>query len=311
MLELLALLCAATVSNAPKTLPQPQLFSPGVISGPASDGTPTFTPDGKTLFFTRSGTRIGTILESHRVGSGWSAPRIAPFSGEWNDQHAVMSPDGAFLVFVSTRPAPGESEHVAHLWRSERTPHGWGEPKHLPATVNIGPRIFAPSVAADGSLYFLSIGKGRTMRLYRSRFVGGAYQQAEPLPFSTDATADVDPEIAPDQSYLVFASAGRHGKDDTKEHLYIVFNERGTWGEIKPLRYEGDDANGGSTDNEPLLSPDGHTLYFSSDRSPGPPHLPRSRGEAEADLKRIEQWDNSNSNVWSIPFDAGSRQRAN
>ena len=34
--------------------PAPEIFGPGVISGPENDGSPTFSPDGQTLYFTRS-----------------------------------------------------------------------------------------------------------------------------------------------------------------------------------------------------------------------------------------------------------------
>jgi hypothetical protein len=169
---------------------------------------------------------------------------------------------------------------------------------HLPETVNIGPRTFAPSIAADNSIYFLEIAEPGKMQLYRARWADGRYQTAEALPFSRPATADVDPEIAPDQSLLIFASAGRRANDN-KEHLYIVFNHDGTWGDAMPLRYGGDDANGWSTDNEPNLAPDGHTLYFSSDRSL-PLHFPRTPEQARADLSRIESWDNGGANVWSL-----------
>jgi Tol biopolymer transport system component len=282
----------------PITAAAPQIFAPGVVSGPANDGSPTFTPDGRTLFFTRSGANAGFILESHLTNGAWTAPTVAPFSGQWNDQHPTMAPDGSYLIFVSTRPAPGISEKVAHLWRVNRTGTGWGEPTHLPDAVNIGTRIFAPSVAADGSIYFLSISANRAFQLYRSRFMNNAYEKAERLPFSDSASADVDPEIAPDQSFLVFASAGRIA-GDSKEHLYIVFTHDGSWGDVTPLRYTGDDDNGWSTDNEPNLGPDRRTLYFSSDRTVMP-HLPRTRAQGEADLARIEQWDNGNTNVWSL-----------
>ncbi len=53
-----------------------------------------------------------------------------------------------------------------------------------------------------------------------------------------------------------------------------------------PMRYEGQDGNGSSNDNEPELSPDGETLFFSSDRTL---HitLPRTRKQAEDDVARI------------------------
>jgi len=283
---------------APATTEAPTIFAPGVVSGPANDGSPTFTRDGNTLLFTRSGAGAGTIFESQLVGGRWTQPKIASFSGQWNDQHPSMAPDGSYLVFVSSRPVPGIQERVSHVWRVDRRNGGWGTPVHLPETVNIGPRTYAPSVAADNSIYFLEIAEPRTMQLYRARWAEGHYQTAEPLPFSSPATADVDPEIAPDQSLLVFASAGRRA-NDTKEHLYIVFNHNGTWGDVIPLRYGGDDTNGWSSDNEPNIAPDGHTLYFSSDRSV-PLHFPRTPTQARADLSRIESWDNGGANVWSL-----------
>jgi WD40-like Beta Propeller Repeat len=40
-----------------------------VISGPGNDGTPTFSPDGRTLYFYRYGTSpdSAVIFESHRT----------------------------------------------------------------------------------------------------------------------------------------------------------------------------------------------------------------------------------------------------
>lgn len=290
-----AVLLSAALSAA-------QLFAPGVVSGPANDGAPSFTPDGKTLFFTRSGASAGTILESHLINGKWTTPTIAPFSGHWNDQHAAIAPDGSFLVFTSTRPAPGINGHVAHLWRVARTANGWGTPTHLPATVNFGKQHFKPSVARDGSIYFLNIAPGRKFQLYVSHFVNGAYQQAQALPFSTEATADVDPEIAPDQSFMFFSSSGRKS-GDTNEHLYVIRkNADGTWGEVQQLHYKGDDDHGGSNDNEPDLAPSGHTLYFSSDRTIKE-HFPRTDAQARDDLKRIELWNNGATNVWILELD--------
>jgi Tol biopolymer transport system component len=297
----IALACAAGLTMVAPGGPTPMIFAPGVISGPANDGSPSFMPDGKTLFFTRSGSSAGTIMESHLVDGHWTAPEIAPFSGQWNDQHAAVAPDGSYLIFVSTRPVTGITERVAHIWRTDRTASGWTTPQHLSAAVNLGPRIFAPSIAADGTIYFLSIGTSQAFQLYRSRSVKGEMQPAEKLSFSSPATMDVDPEIAPDQSFLVFASAGRRTKDDPKEHLYMVRDNHGTWGPVTPIRYDGDDANGSSSDNEPSLNHAGDTLYFSSDRTL-PPVRPRTMAQAQEDLKRIETWDNGNTNVWYIPM---------
>ena len=148
----LALVCSGGAIAEPVATPAPQIFAPGVVSGPANDGAPTFTRDGKTLLFTRSGSGAGAIVESHLV----------------------------------------------------------------------------------------------------------------------------------------------NGK--------CVFNHKGTWGTVMPLHYDGIDDNGGSTDNEPNLDPNGRTLYFSSVRSV-PIHFPRTAKQAEVDLLRIMSWDNGSSNVWTLSLE--------
>ncbi|MDQ2835413.1 MAG: hypothetical protein M3Y50_17055 [Acidobacteriota bacterium] len=298
-------------ASSPAAGPAPQIFAPGVISGPGNDGSPTFAPDGKTLFFTRSSTHLSVILESHQLGGQWSKPVLASFSGVWPDSSPAMSPDGSYLVFQSTRPAaplattpePGKPIPglVSNLWRVDRVGNGWSEPKRLPDTVNIGHSIWKPSVQADGTVYLTFIDDKGNKRLYSSRFVDGLYQAAQPLPFSDGATSDVDPEVAPDGSFLLFCSAGR-APHDGKDHLYLVRKEAEGWGPVSQIRYDGDEKPYGySTDDEPHLGPDHRTIYFSSDRVVTV-HFPRTRIEAQQDVERLEMWDNSNNNVWTIPL---------
>jgi hypothetical protein len=305
---------ATQAAQAPDV--SPQLFAPGVISGPASDGSPAFTPDGNTLFFTRSAATWSIILESHRlVANGdkdsWSEPTIASFSGVWNDQQPAMSPDGSHLLFVSTRPAnpqQASGPRSAAIWRVDRTASGWSQPVRLPDTINFSPRVFKPTIAGDGSIYFMAMEQGKKFHLFRSQYASGTYQKAEPLPFSDGtlgSTGDVDPEIAPDESFLLFSSDGRRSDDPAHEHLYIVFRQSSSqpaqWSAVMPVRYTGDDLNGSSNDNESRLSPDRKTLFFSSDRTL-PPHFPRTIEQAQQDLKRVQLWDNGNGNVWFMPI---------
>jgi Tol biopolymer transport system component len=101
-----------------------------VVSGPANDGSPAFSPDGNTIFITRSTANWSAIVESHKNHGKWSHPTLAPFSGQWSDTSPAMSPDGTYLVFESKRPklplAPhpekGESVPgiVSNLWRVDR-----------------------------------------------------------------------------------------------------------------------------------------------------------------------------------------------
>ncbi len=303
-LSLLSVLPAARAADTP--LPAPVIFAPGIISGPANDGAPTFTPDGNTLYFTRSGASWGEILESHRTAGTWSQPEIASFSGPSSDLQPSLSPDGRTLVYASWRvnlKADGTKEMVADLWRVDRAGTGWSTPVHLPPTVNIARREFKPSLAANGDLYFMATdGPGGAIskfRLYRAAWRHGAYQQAQPLSFSDGTVSDVDAFIAPDSSYLIFSSKGRRTPDDDHEHLFIAFRNGEGWSPPQPIRYDGDAL--AADDGEAQVSPDGKTLYFTSSRTL-PMHQSRDRAQMLEDFARLEAWDNSNNNVWTLPL---------
>jgi Tol biopolymer transport system component len=290
----------------------PTIFAPGVISGPAHDSAPAFSPDGKTLYFCRSNQSGSTILVSRLQAQGrWSEPQVASFSGQWSDMEPAMSPDGKYMIFVSARPAGGSGKPIdgifsgklqpgagGNLWRVDRQGDGWSKPVRLSDLVNRSSTIFAPSIAADGSLYFMdAAGDHGRFRLFRAQFAAGSYQAPQALPFSEGNHTDVDPAVAPDESYLIFGSsrAPARGID-----LFIVFRRNGTWD--APL-HMGDEVNSEGSDAEPRLSPDGKTLYFSSERVM-PIRYPRTPAQAAADLQRIQAWDNGNYNIWQVPLKA-------
>ena len=168
---------------------------------------------------------------------------------------------------------------------------------HLPSVVNRGAGIWGPSLAADGSLYFMDRvdGKG-PFKLWRAQAKAGTWLAPVLQSFGDATTQDVDPAVAPDESFIVFSS--RHPATDPHERLFIAFRDGAGWG--KPIDL-GDAVNGtgGSDSNEARLAPDGRTLYFASDRQQ-PVSYPRTRAQAEADLARIAAWDNGNQNIWRV-----------
>ncbi|MBW8759468.1 MAG: PD40 domain-containing protein [Burkholderiales bacterium] len=286
--------------------PLPEIVAPGVISGPSNDADASVTPDGAALVFARD----GAILVAERSPAGWSTPRIAPFSGRWMDAQPTLAPDGSALVFVSNRPlAEGDAKHPAgNLWRVERHGAAWGEPVHLPAAVNRGPSIWGPSVAADGSVWFMDrvAGKG-PFKLWRAQRRDGAWAEPVLQALGDPAMQQVDPAVAPDESFIVFSA--KHPDTDEHERVYIAWRDGAGWGPAIDL---GEPVNlPGSDSNESRLAPDGRTLYFTSDRQT-PAHWPRSSAQAEADLARSAAWDNGNQNVWRVSLapwlDAGRRR---
>ncbi len=270
----------------------PTVFSPGVISGTEHDSAPAFSPDGKTVWFTRSDAAWSTILVSRYEKGQWSAPQTASFSGRWRDMEPALAPSGDYMVFVSNRPVTADGKPLdgdfggkhfpeggGNLWRVERRGDGWGEPVRLPAVVNASSSTFAPSVARDGSLYFMRPADGGgKFQLFRAQYRDGSYLAPAALPFSTGASTDVDPAVAPDESYMVFGS----GRSPARSmDLFIAFQRCGVWGAPQHL---GERINSAGSDAEPRLSADGRTLYFSSERLDG------GAGSAA--------WNNGKYNIW-------------
>lgn len=297
----------AEAQNAAFNVSPPTVFAPGVISRAAHEACPAFTPDNQTVYFQRSNTSGSTILVSHRDGNQWTTPEIASFSGKWSDLEPALSPDGSYLIFSSSRPITsdgkpidgffnGESHpgHGGNLWRVDRKGNSWGVPYRLPDIINSGTSVFGHSIANNGNLYFMRLDTAsRHFRLYRAQWKKGRYQTPEALPFSTGEETDVDPVVDSQERFLIFGSGRKpaQGMD-----LFIVFHTRNDWG--KPM-HMGTVINTPGSDAEPRLSPDGKTLYYSSERLI-PSHFPRTHQQAIEDNEAAAGWNNGQYNIWEI-----------
>lgn len=258
---------------APSSAAPPALFAPGVVTGP-----PTFSADGKTVYFARK----DGIVVSQLEGAAWSTPTVVAFSGRWRDYDPALAPDGSFLIFASNRPiapggdaldgewgAPNRTKHPgqgANLWRVERRGAGWSEPVRLPDVVNRGTAVMEPCIVGDGSLYFMDAHVPGNFRFYRSQLQGGVYQAPVQLPFSDGTWSDWDATVPPDESFMVFASDRPPAGGDHGDDLFIVARDGGAWRDVRHLDAINDPATGSI---KPRLGPDRHTLYFQSDRATG------------------------------------------
>ena len=308
---------ASVSASAPDSAPR--VFAPGIISGPANDASPAFTPDGHTVFFTRSNTSQSVILVSQLRNGAWSAPTIAPFSGEWRDIEPTMAPDGSYLIFASNRPAAAKGKAIdgfwngtaqpargGNLWRVDRTRTGWSPPRRLSDIINSHVATYSPSIATDGSLYFMQpTGKSTKFHLFRAQFRNGSYEAPVQLSFSTDdAFGDYDPAVAADESFIVFSS-GRAPATTTS--LFVAFRSPdGSW---SAPQYMGDSVNAGAPNTEARLSPDARTLYFSNSWV-APASQPQSISQTASALSSMSSWNNGLQNIWSVPMNAHRSARA-
>jgi hypothetical protein len=290
------LLAFGSTAQAATPVAAPTIFAPGVVAGPADDGAAAFTPDGAMVYFMR-GTDSFSLMESHRENGRWSPPRVAPFSGRWRDLDPAMAPDGSFLLFVSNRPAlpggqPLDAVHAGkrragqgmNLWRVNRQGNGWSAPVRLPDVVNSCSMTFAPSIAADGSIYFIGCSASDAQfHLLRSIYRSGNYQPPYAVKLG-DADAQIrDPAIAPDGSFMVVSIAH---EAQQPYRLAIAFHTPTGWSAPRDL---GDTVNGGKHSMGAQLGADHRTLYFYSDRRLTP-----------SDPDAAAAWNNGADHIWQV-----------
>ena len=252
-------------------------FAPGVISDGQEQWRITFTPDGKTAYFTSSAgffpiTRQGTIHVSHLVDGEWTTPEVAPFSGQYGDIDPFLTPNGERLYFSSTRPADGVDDRDIDIWYVDRTASGWGEPVHLGPEVNSSTADeLYPSVDANGTLYFASgpffPQGGRHYDIYSAEREGDGFAPRVALPMAVNTSPvaggglqdawEFNPEISVDGKTLVFTSLrpGGFGLGD----LYVSRFEQGAW---TPARNLGPLVNTAADEYHPTLTRNRQELYF-------------------------------------------------
>ena len=65
----------------------PAFFAPGEITTGDDESHPTFTPDGRALYFLKNTPDFQhwTVVVSRLEGGHWTTPEVAPFSGRYDD----------------------------------------------------------------------------------------------------------------------------------------------------------------------------------------------------------------------------------
>jgi Tol biopolymer transport system component len=263
--------CAPAQSHPPnhstRPLAGPKIFGDGIISTGDDESHPAFTPDGRTLYFLKNTPSFNhwTIVVSHFTEGKWSTPTVAPFSGQYSDADPFITSDGKKFFFISTRPVAGRPKQDLDIWMMEKTATGWSEPRHLGLPINSDANEWFPTVTDDGTIYFgseRSGGKGRT-DIWRARLVNGKYNEPENLgdPINSPAS-EVEPYIAPDESFMILAAAGRADSKGAFD-LYISYQTRGVWSKPENL---GDAVNSSGWDFSPKIAPDGKYFFFTSNR---------------------------------------------
>lgn len=150
------------------SLSEPEKFSKD-INTHFHESSPTFSPDGKTMYFTRNNFYSGkkgrsedkkVLLKIYRAKINqkgkWEIDTLPFTSNEYSTAHPSLSADGKTLYFASDMPGGfGQSD----LYKVQILPDGnFGPPENLGSDINTEGRETFPFIASNQILYFASDG---------------------------------------------------------------------------------------------------------------------------------------------------------
>src|SRR5437667_911355 len=185
--------------------------APVATTGQALDFTPAFSPDGKTLAFSRA-TEEGTDLYTVNIKDGCCLQRLTV--GRFYDNLSpTYSPDGQRIAFVSTRPGLPQ----IYVMAADGTDQQLFAPFDYGATGSSN----APEWSPDGQTVAFHRDVGGTLQVFVLDVRTRAVRQL------TSVGRNEDPTWAPDSRHMAFVS-DRSGY----RQLWIIDVETGR---IRPL----------------------------------------------------------------------------
>jgi outer membrane protein OmpA-like peptidoglycan-associated protein len=206
-----------------------RFFLPDLVRGDINekyhDGAPTFTPDGKTMIFSRNNgsgpNTVGVIdlktYSAEWVDGRWEHIQALPFNNDnYSTCHPTLNADGTILYFASNRPGGYGGMDIYTVTKEGEK---WGIPINLGPNVNTaGDEIF-PFVSVSNTLYYSSDGRQGIggLDVYSVIMVGMEASQPLRLPAPVNSAND-DFAFTTDKTefkgFLTSNRPGGKGQDD-------------------------------------------------------------------------------------------------
>ena len=205
----------------------------GNVNTKFHEGAFCFSPDGKTLYFTRNnydgkykedelGINRLKIYKATWNGEKWTNIEELPFnSDDFSTAHPAVSPDGKRLYFSSDRPGTfGNSD----IWYVDIHGDGtYGDPQHLGVEINTEGREDYPYFV-DNMLFFSSDGwmglGGRD--IFVSKFVDGKFSRARNLGVPVNSGKDDITFVFDPKTDKGFMASNREASQYGDYNIYTV-----------------------------------------------------------------------------------------
>jgi hypothetical protein len=294
---------AGATIQIPGELMQPVSLSP-VINTAQREAEPSFTADGRTMYFNCNNS---AICVSHLVGTwetgSWTTPEVleAPINSEYEEVEPVINAAGDKLYFTSNRPG-GALQGVPFLspfinvatvvnylsasrsrsyfgglgmldvWVSYKIDGVWSEPRNL-RDVPGEPPINSPF--ADHCLFFSASGNEAFWTrpggfggndIWTSRRIDGKWTEPENLGPNVNGTSSEHTSMPTPDGRSLYVTTTRDEGFGGEDNYLTTRGADGVWG---PLVNLGPLVNGPGDDRCPAWTPDLRILVFDSKRGGG------------------------------------------
>ncbi|MBK9758606.1 MAG: OmpA family protein [Flavobacteriales bacterium] len=211
---------------------------PGMVNGAYHEGPAVFSPDGGSLYFTRSNyyrqqlnkddanTSHLKLFRAQRDSLGdWGDIHEFAYNGEtFSVGHPALSSDGHTLYFASDREGGfGGSD----IWRCFDSGSGWSEPTNLGPVVNTSGNELFP-VINEGALYFSSTAHDNMggLDIFETHEEGGQWSDPSNMHSPINTPHD-DFSFIVDKSLDITGSAALSGylssDRDSLDHVYTFW----------------------------------------------------------------------------------------
>lgn len=272
--------CAGPTVTLGDSSPRPYHFEPPILVGelasPSQTDNPTLTADLREIFFTSdrdSGNGDVWVATRASPAAPFGAPApVAAVNSDGFETSAAISADGLTLWFGSDRSGGAGGVDV---WVAQRPARGaaWSSPVNVVALNSPQDDIPRPPgqhglVMPMASTRPAAANPSASYQTYLTARAGagapfGAPGAIPELDYTDRST--VDACLTDDGLTLFFSSSPDAGDaGDAGADLYVAWRRSAAepFSVTQPL----DDLNTAAAERDPWLSPDGRTLYFTSDR---------------------------------------------
>jgi outer membrane protein OmpA-like peptidoglycan-associated protein/tetratricopeptide (TPR) repeat protein len=188
----------------------------------------------------------------------------------WDDYKAIVSPAGDRLFFTSRRryspkqlPNRYDGKYEEDIYLSEADGNGWTAALRAGKPLNTRYNNAALALMPDGSELFLYDGKKGKGDILSSRQAKGKWTKPKKITKKINSKGqETALWISPDSSTVYFVSDNQKLTTGGKDIFVVHRDAKGRWSDPQPL----DTTINTKWDEEsPWLTPDGRTLYFSSE----------------------------------------------